>query len=203
MALILYAVMANETHAAQVDGAEIELVVVRELAAACGPSDHRSFQPSDEAVLAHSHVVSQISARTATLPAPPGVVFRSRDQVTRWLELHYGALSSALDFIGDRVAARVHVTGPGAADERAAGTELAAAAAECLRTLRRSAVASIPLRGERAAGAILSAAFLVESELWKDFAKRVEDEAKNSPTLGFDLTGPWPPYDFVQMELRG
>jgi hypothetical protein len=48
---------------------------------------------------------------------------------------------------------------------------------------------------------VLSAAFLVEQDLWKDFASEVEEQGKRAPNLRFELTGPWPPYDFVQMQL--
>jgi hypothetical protein len=131
-----------------------------------------------------------------------GVVFRSNDAVQRWLELHYVALSDALSFVDNRLVARVHVWRPGPAEDREAGTDLAAAAAESLRALRRSAVTTVPLRVEKVTGIVLSAAFLVESELWKDFAQQVEEQGKHATNLRFELTGPWPPYDFVQMQLE-
>jgi hypothetical protein len=54
---------------------------------------------------------------------------------------------------------------------------------------------------EKLTGIVLSAAFLVEQELWTEFAKEVEERGKQAPNLRFELTGPWPPYDFVQMQL--
>ena len=72
-----------------------------------------------------------------------------------------------------------------------------------MRALRRSAVATVPLRVEEITGIVLSAAFLVEQELWKEFATRVEEQGSRAPTSRFELTGPWPPYDFVQMQFGG
>jgi hypothetical protein len=137
------------------------------------------------------------------LPAPVGVTFRSRQAVTRWLELHYVALSDALSFVDDRVVGRVHVWRPGDAEERDVGSDLAAAAADALRDLRRSAVATVPLRTEQITGIVLSAAFLIEQELWKDFATKVEEQKSRATNLRLELTGPWPPYDFVQMQFGG
>jgi hypothetical protein len=181
--------------------AETELIVVRELAAIVAESPYASVEPSDERVTRVADVVTAYQARSAILPAPVGVVFRTREAVQRWLELHYVALSDALSFVDDRVVGRVHVWRPGAAEDRDAGSDLAAAAAESLRVLRRSAVATVPLRMEKITGIVLSAAFLVEQELWKEFAGKVEEQRTSAPNLKFELTGPWPPYDFVHMQL--
>ena len=67
--------------------------------------------------------------------------------------------------------------------------------------LRRTAVTMVPLRVEKVTGIVLSAAFLVEQELWKEFSSEVAEQGKRTPNLRFELTGPWPPYDFVQMQL--
>ncbi|HKP15320.1 MAG TPA: GvpL/GvpF family gas vesicle protein, partial [Gemmatimonadaceae bacterium] len=88
-------------------------------------------------------------------------------------------------------------------DEQSVGSDLAAAAAEALRDLRRSAVATVPLRTEQLTGIVLSAAFLVEQELWKEFATKVVEQGSRVPNLRLELTGPWPPYDFVQMQFGG
>ena len=88
--------------------------------------------------------------------------------------------------------------------EREAGSDLAAAAAESLRALRRPAVATVPLRLETVTGIVLSAAFLVEQELWKELPAPSEERAAGALRCShFELTGPWPPYDFVQMQLGG
>ena len=201
MALTLYGVTFNETHDANGPVRETELVVVRDLAAVCGQSEYAAIEPTAERVERYTDVVSAYAKRNAILPAPVGVVFKSRDAVQRWLELHYVALSDALSFVDNRVVGRVHVWRPGAAEEREAGSDLAAAAAESLRALRRSAVTTVPLRIEKLTGIVLSAAFLVEQELWKDFAAEVEEQGRRAPNLRFELTGPWPPYDFVHMQL--
>jgi hypothetical protein len=135
------------------------------------------------------------------LPAPVGVVFRSRDAMVRWLELHYVALSDALSFVDDRVVGRVHVWRPSKLGDEEAGTDVASVAAETLRELRRSAVATVPLRVEQITGIVLSAAFLIEQELWKDFVSKVEEMGARSTNVRLELTGPWPPYDFVQMQF--
>ena len=202
MALNLYGVTFNEAHGSHTEPVPgTALVVVRDLAAIVGESEYAMLEPTSDRVEHYTKVVASFAKRGPVLPAPVGVVFKGQDAVQRWLELHYVALSDALSFVDNRVVGRVHVWRPGPADEREAGSDLAAVAAESLRVLRRTAVTTVPLRVEKLTGIVLSAAYLVEQDLWKEFASEVEEQARRAPNLRFELTGPWPPYDFVQMQL--
>lgn len=201
MAVTLYGVTATDAHAVHPAMPETELLAVRDLSAIVGQSEYALIEPTAERVERHTNVVAEYARRGPVLPAPVGVVFRSADAVQRWMELHYVALSGALSFVENRVVGRVHVWRPGDADEREAGSDLAAAAAESFRILRRAAVSTVPLRTEKMTGIVLSAAFLIEQDLWRDFASDVDDRGKQAPNLRFELTGPWPPYDFVHMRL--
>lgn len=201
MALNLFGVTVNDAHLSHVKVADIETIVVRDVAAICGVAEYRAVQ-MDEAAVARLHsVVAAYAANGPVLPAPAGVVFRSRDTVERWLELHYGALTEALSFVDNRVAARVHVSRAGPRDAQAPASDADTVAAEVLRALRRAAVATLPLRAERTPGAVLSAAFLIDQELWKQFVDEVDAQSRLAAGVQLELTGPWPPFDFVQMQL--
>jgi hypothetical protein len=202
VALKLFGVTFHEAqHDGQAPVPDTELVVVRDLAAIVAPSEYTTIEPTAEHVQVYTDVVAAYTQRGPVLPAPVGVVFRGRDAIQRWMELHYVALNDALSFVDNRVVGRVHVWRPGPHEERETGSDLAAAAAESLRTLRRNAVTTVPLRVEKITGIVLSAAFLVEQDLWKEFAAEVEEQGRRAPDLRFELTGPWPPYDFIQMQL--
>lgn len=201
MALNLFGVTFNEVHEPRPTEPGTELVPVRDLAAICGQSEYTALQPTADRVARYTEVVGAYAKRGPVLPAPVGVVFRQKDAVLRWLELHYVALSDALSFVDNRVVGRVHIWRPGPPEDREAGSDLAAVAAESLRVIRRTAVTTVPLRLEKVTGIVLSAAFLVEQDLWKEFAAEVEEQGRRAPNLRFELTGPWPPYDFIQMQL--
>jgi hypothetical protein len=196
-------VIYHDVHRTSAPTAGTELVVVRDLAAIVAEVPYAAIEASDDRLTRVTEVIGWFHSRSAVLPAPVGVVFRSRDAVVRWLELHYVALSDALSFVENRVEGRVHLWRPTSLDDRDAGSDLAAVAAENMRVLRRSAVATVPLRVEQITGIVLSAAFLIEQELWKDFSAKVEEQGGRAPNLRFELTGPWPPYDFVQMQFGG
>ncbi|HKP15494.1 MAG TPA: GvpL/GvpF family gas vesicle protein, partial [Gemmatimonadaceae bacterium] len=126
--LTLFGVTFNEPAGRGAAVAGSELVAVRELAAIVTPGSYAVVDPTQEQVTAHGEVIGAYAKRGAVLPAPVGVVFRSRQAVTRWLELHYVAISDALSFVDDRVEGRVHVWRPDGGAEQDIGTDIAAAA---------------------------------------------------------------------------
>jgi hypothetical protein len=200
----LYGITDVEHHAqANVpDGAE--LMHFRDLAAVISPADYSSATPSGEVIEEYRRVVDDVFSKAPILPAPVGTIFRSRETLTRWLELHYVTLTEALTFVEDRAVARVHVCRlDGKPAERETGSEVAAAAADSLRSLRRHAVVAVPLKSDQVTGIVLSSAFLVDKELWDDFVTAVDDQRKRNPGLSLDLSGPWPPFDFVRMQFGG
>jgi hypothetical protein len=145
--------------------------------------------------------VESLFGQDAVLPTPVGTVFRSAEVLQRWMDLHYVALSDALAWVEDRVAARVHLrnAGEGGSDKEI-DPEMAAIAAEVTRSLRRRAVASVPLHDGQDPN-VLSTGYLVEAELWHEFADAIADEQERHPLLRIALTGPWPPYDFVRLQF--
>ena len=46
---------------------------------------------------------------------------------------------------------------------------------------------------------LLSAAYLVDRTTWVEFIERIEDFGEQNKDLTFDVTGPWPAYDFVRV----
>ena len=203
MGLRLYSIVFTEGHGDGLpDGAS--LIPFRDLAAVVEEGPYELDLVNDETMVRYRTVVDGAFRRGAVLPTPPGTVFRTRQALEQWLELHYVALSDALAFLDDRVEARVHVRrAEGEPEERDAGTDLAAVSAEVFRVLRRQAVASVGLRTEHLTGIAVSSAFLVERELWKEFTHAVEVENGKHDDLTVQLSGPWAPYDFVRMQFGG
>lgn len=190
----------HHAQAKPLDG--VELLHFRDVAAIVVPSEYTSAPPTGEMIEQYREIVEDIFGKAPVLPAPVGTVFRSRETLTRWLELHYVTLTEALSFVEDRAVARVHVGRVnGKEGERETGSDIAAAAAESLRLLRRHAVVTVPLKSEQITGIVLSSAFLIDRELWEDFVSAVDDQRRRNPGLALDFSGPWPPFDFVRMQF--
>lgn len=207
----LFAVASFDGHSAPAAPAGIKLVTFRDLAALTADVVNARPSLAQPDLDAQREAVAAAFARYAVLPAPPGTVFRARDSLMRWLELHYVTLRDALSFVEGRAVARVHVarrsTGAGGSKGEELAIDIDAIAVNAFRVLRRHAVASVALKPSPSASApdaaAASAAFLLERDRWRMFEDVVAEEAKRDPELLFRLTGPWPPYDFVSMEFGG
>jgi hypothetical protein len=205
MALRLHAVTPNESTPPHVlrDGARP--IVFRDLAAIVTNREKFALDDVDPSLAnEHREIVDAIFKNQVVLPTPAGIVFRTEHVLTRWMELHYVALTDALAFVNDRAAARVHVSRAGVSiddDAREAGSDLAEAASEIFRNLRRRAVASVPLSTEQVTGIVLSGAFLIDQALWGEFEREFVMSREAHPELRMQLTGPWAPYDFVRMQF--
>jgi hypothetical protein len=205
MALRLHAVTPNESTPPHVlrDGARP--IVFRDLAAIVTNREKFALDDVDPSLAnEHREIVDAIFKNQVVLPTPAGIVFRTEHVLTRWMELHYVALTDALAFVNDRAAARVHVSRAGVPiddDAREAGSDLAEAASEIFRNLRRRAVASVPLSTEQVTGIVLSGAFLIDQALWGEFEREFVTSREAHPELRMQLTGPWAPYDFVRMQF--
>lgn len=145
-------------------------------------------------VLAHQRVVERVMRRGTILPAPPGVVFSGQRPLLRFLADQYLALEDALAFVDGHWEIRLHVA-PSTSD--ADPDELSHLATHIYAELRRHARAAVPFPREDER--LLSAAFLVDRGAWVEFVERAEDLGAAHRGLALDVTGPWPPYDFVRI----
>ena len=57
----------------------------------------------------------------------------------------------------------------------------------------------VALRPEE--GRLLSSAFLIDRAEYSAFELRVREQGRRVEGLRLQLTGPWPPYDFVRMDF--
>jgi hypothetical protein len=202
MSLRVYGVVMQDGQAPLKLPDGVRLHGLRDLAALIEEGEFTTRDVGAPEIKRHLEVVEGVFGQDAVLPTPVGTVFRSVDVLQRWMELHYVALSDALAWVENRVAARVHISrGDASGVERESNSDLTMIAGEVARSLRRRAVASVPLRHEDDSAMLLSNAFLVEEELWREFDEAVADERERHPTLHMEISGPWPPYDFVRLQF--
>ena len=205
VALRLYGVAAVESGHAMSLADGTTLVHYRALAAIVEPSPYTVSKLEDQEMSKYLAVLEEAQSHSAVLPAPPGTIFQSQPTLTRWLELHYFTLTEALAVIDGHAAARVSVTTQGSqAEDSRKG--FAAMAAESLRLLRSQAAATVTLPkadGDEEEGVLARASFLVDTQRWQAFKDMVSKESQRQESLDFQVTGPWPPYDFVRMQFGG
>ena len=204
-ALRLYGVVAAESGHTSSLAEGTTLTHYRALAAVVEPSTYSIANLDDGEMENYLRVLEEVHAHTSILPAPPGTVFQSASTLTRWLELHYFTLTEALSVIEGHAAARVSITMQGK-HELETQKSFAALAAESLRLLRSQAAATVTLPKadeDEQDGVVARASFLIDTQRWQAFNDTVSKEAQRQSGLDFNVTGPWPPYDFVRMQFGG
>jgi hypothetical protein len=175
-----------------------ELVESHGLAALVHEVPYRLPEWRRELVREHSSAIERAMRRVTVVPAPYGIVFRGRPQVVQFLDSQYVALDEALSFLDGAFEMRLHITPSGRHPEVSEGNQADLAAGFYTSLRRRSRAAfTLPASGRR----ILSAAFLVSRADWVSFVEYADELDADHPEFQFDLTGPWPAYDFVTMSF--
>jgi len=209
-ALKLFGVAAHEStsHASLAEGTTT--IPFRALAAVVCPTKYHKVILDEKEMKEYTRVLEEVHNLTSVLPAPPGTIFRSRDNLMRWLELHYFTLTQTMSSIEGHGQARLTVTKTAGVDpDNATGAEaketskqLVATASQSMRILRGQAAATVTLPlAEGDNHIVAQASFLVELDRWNSFADLVKKEDERQTALDFHLSGPWPPYDFVKMQF--
>ncbi len=177
-------------------GGDDQLIERNALAALVHAVPYRLPDWDRELIQEHSSTIERAMRRMTIVPAPYGVVFRSRTHVETFLDDQHIALDEALSFLDGAFEMRLHVQ-PSAQRPFISEGDQADQVATFYTALRRRSRAAftLPPSGRR----ILSAAFLVNRGDWVSFVEFTDELDADNPEFQFDLTGPWPPYDFVRM----
>jgi hypothetical protein len=211
-ALNFFGVAAHDSSSANSLAEGTSLVQFRAIAAVVSPSRYHRVTLDEGAMNEYTRILEEVQGMTAVLPAPPGTIFRSRDSLVRWLELHYFTLTQTMSSIEGHGQARLTITKTAGVDpQNATGAEakesakqLVATASQSMRILRGQAAATVTLPAiEGETHIVAQASFLVELDHWSAFADLVAKEDLRQTALDFHLSGPWPPYDFVRMQFGG
>lgn len=193
-ALTIFGVIAHD-EAQPVRLAEGECVVWRDIAGITASSSFRRVEASPDAVATYRKVVEAVHAERAIVPAPFGTVFRSKSALTRWMELHYLALRDALDFVRGRSELRARMRQA----ETTRGS-FESTVFDSWSFLKRGAVAHV-VNDEGSTSESKEASFLVDNAALSAFTGAVEEEQARLSGFALDVTGPWPPYDFVRLQF--
>lgn len=179
-----------------VEGEEVLRVRYRDIDALVRPTPYEVPPLNDVLLQAHQKVVEGVMRRGTVLPAPYGVVFRGRRQLIRMLQDQYLVLDEGLSLLDGHWELRLHILPASAAEP---DPDLGDLATDLYSELRAHARAAVPFAaGERR---LLSAAFLVERDSWLEFMDRAEKLSRAHEEVTFDITGPWPAYDFVHVTV--
>jgi hypothetical protein len=182
-------------------------------------SRHRSLRPrpSPELVLAHERVVEAIMASGPVLPLRFGTQLEREERLAAVLHERRAELLRALDRVRGHVELGIRAfsardshtdvhpgerTGREYLLARAADHRRADEAARHLHAPLAEFASASRLRERPTPPAVLVAAYLVENDRVAEFRARAGELADRYDHLRAVVTGPWPPYNFVQEEHR-
>lgn len=173
---------------------EVQRVRYRDLEALVKPTRFELPRNEAQAIHGHQKAIEAVMRRTTILPAPFGLVFKGKRPLIRLLQDQYLVFDEGLALLEGHWELRLHISTKAVGEvEDVLGDE----AMEIYSELRRFARAAVPF--PHADGRVMSAAFLVDRTSWVEFIERIEDFATHHSVLAFDVTGPWPAYDFVRV----
>ena len=206
-ALQLFGLIPHEASiSVRIPGAEI--IPLRELSAVVRHAPYERVEATSDAIVTYRRVVEETFREHAVVPAPFGTIFRSRDSLLHWMELHYSALVDALGFVQDRAMARLKVQviplTPEALTEsvEVRATDFETTVFDSFRFLKRSAIAYVTFTPQLATTErCVEASFLVDRDKWPLFEDAVAEERRRLPELEIEQTGPFPAYDFVRLQF--
>jgi hypothetical protein len=201
----VYAVVPGSGLESGVKVAGAEVLVVRQLAALLEESSLGVGANVAQRVMRYRGVIEQAFTERSVVPLPCGTSFRSRASVERWLELHHSPLQEALEFVAERAMMRVRAGVAGTPASEAAAASVDGRLWTALRGLKGDAIAAIPVVANADARAARDAicAYLIDRDAIAAFEQRVANLTSTEPHLHFELSGPFPAYDFVQMDFGG
>jgi hypothetical protein len=216
---ILEGLRAGATNIRGIEAKPISFLTAPGLSAACSSHDDSNVPPTAENVLAHERAVEHLMRDAVLLPARFGTILPSEDAARDLLRVHETELREALDRVrgcdelGVRAlqlfereeqeelpapkTGREYLLGRMAAERLNSDAERRSDAihdnlsALCRASTRR-----------RAAGFVLSGAYLVPHDRTELFRSRVIELAAENPDLRLLCTGPWPPYNFAPQLKR-
>jgi hypothetical protein len=197
----LLGVVRNGGHALPVgwrwgSSRDTRTIAHRDLAALVRAVPFRLPNVTRAAVQAHQDELDRAMRRGAVAPAPFGIVFRDRTSVEQLLDAQYTLLEETLDLVENRWEFRLHVRAEDPHWQPPTGRDLPA---QIYAELRSAAAAATPL--PHSAANLFSAAYLVDRGATPGFLERVEELGRAHRALLLDVTGPWPPYDFVLIRV--
>ncbi|MEX0906991.1 MAG: GvpL/GvpF family gas vesicle protein [Gemmatimonadota bacterium] len=182
--------------AEDVGGDDVMGVRYRDLEALVRPVPYEIPTLDQARVQAHQLTVESAMRRGTVLPVPYGIVLRGRRQLIRVLQDQYLVLDEGLSLLEGHWELRLHIAPARGAEP---DHEISDTAMQLYSELRRHARAAVTFAAEGAS--LVSAAFLVERTAWLDFMDRADELNHAHAEVSFDITGPWPPYDFVRISV--
>lgn len=178
-------------------GEEVYTLEYRDFAPVVSNAAVKKYEVSDEDVELHRRVEEQVMKEHSVLPVAYGMVFKNKKLLLFAMSAGYKAMKKAMSEVDNRVELGVKVF---QSKEAAAWDGKEKCKSDFLEVLKKKAVQSKELKlfSDRL---VLNASFLVDRDKIDDFSGEVEQLGNKYANLKIQYSGPWPPYNFVDIQI--
>ena len=178
-------------------GQEVYTLEYRDFAPVMSNAALKKYEASDEEVELHRKVVEQVMKEHSVLPVAYGMAFKNKKLLLIAMSVGYKAMKKAMNEVDNRVELGVKLFLP---KENATWDGKEECKSVFLETLKKKAVQSKELKlfSDRL---VLNASFLINRDKIDDFSSEVEQLGSKYPNLKIQYSGPWPPYNFVDIQI--
>lgn len=185
------------------EGEEVYTIGYKDFAAVVSDSPVREYEATEQEVEIHKRVAEQVMKDYSVLPVAYGMVFRNKKILLLTMSKARKAMKKAMKAVDNKVELGIKVILPKEAAEWD-GKNREEFIKQCepnFNALKRIATESKKLKlfSERL---ILNASFLVDRDKVGEFS-RAAGELNDKYQLKIQYTGPWPPYNFVDIHILG
>ena len=151
---------------------------------------------NEDEAMRHADVLKKLANKTTVIPMAFGAVFKDEATLKTVLEKTYAAIKECLELISGKIELGVKVV------KKDLSSDYDGQAAEILKPLK-----SLCVKDSKADNfsdrLLLNYSFLVERANFSRFSNEIAKLEKRHKKLKFIYTGPWPPYSFVNISIRG
>lgn len=197
--IYVYGVVNKETNISGINGLknkDIKKFNFKDITALTTPYPSLNPLLREEEALQHAEVLKKIANKTTVIPMSFGMVFKDEEFLKIVLSKSYLALKETLMLIEGKIELGVKIVSNQAYEMRDGVSQ------EILEALNKISVKSIK-GGNFSDRLLLNSSFLVERNNFSRFSKEIAKLEKKHKDLRFIYTGPWPPFSFININIRG
>ncbi len=178
-------------------GNEVYTIEYREFLPVVSTAPIKKYEAKEEEIEIHKKVAQEVMKERTVLPVAYGMVFKNKKLITVAMSAGYRAIRKAMLVIDNKIELGVKVIVPRDLDLDGKKEECRKNFMESLQKIAHESK-ELKLFSERL---LLNASFLVAQDKIGEFSKEVEDLMKKYDYLKIQYSGPWPPYNFVDIHV--
>lgn len=178
-------------------GNEVYTIDYRDFSPVVSIAPVKKYEVNEEEVELHKNIVQLIMEEHSVIPVAYGMVFKNKKLITVAMSAGYKAIKKAMDSIDNKIELGVKVIMPKDAKPNGKKEDCRSEYLERLKKIANDSK-ELKLFSERL---VLNASFLVAKDRINEFSGEVEHLTNKYDYLKTQYSGPWPPYNFVDIHV--